>query len=200
MINRRPQKNTQSGFTIIETLVAIFILLISITGPLSFAQSGLRASFVARDQVVAFYLAQDAIETIKNIRDNNSLDGQDWLTDLETAGCVSVNADGELNQPCEIETIFENGPRQTLQACPGGNPGVCNPMKYDTEFKEYRLSNDISTSIVPSKFSRTVYVHELTDNEVQIIVFVSWDTVFFADRRIVVQENIYNWVPIYTSN
>jgi prepilin-type N-terminal cleavage/methylation domain-containing protein len=58
---------TSSGFTLIETLVAIFILVLATTGPLSFAQSGLRASFVARDQVVAFYLAQDAIETIKNL-------------------------------------------------------------------------------------------------------------------------------------
>ncbi len=198
MINRRPQKNTQAGFTIIETLVAIFILLISITGPLSFAQSGLRASFVARDQVVAFYLAQDAIETVKNIRDNNSLDGNDWLTDLEAAGCVSTG--GQLNQPCEIQTVLQQGSTKTLQACPGGNPGVCDPMRYHTGDKEYRLSDDLSTGTVPSKFSRTIYIHELSPSEVQIIVFVSWDTVFFADRRIIVQENIYNWVPIYTGS
>lgn len=200
MINRRPSKNTQSGFTIIETLVAIFILLISITGPLSFAQSGLRASFVARDQVVAFYLAQDAIETVKNIRDNNSLNGDEWLADLEAAGCVSTNAGGQLNKPCEIQTVFENGPTKTLDTCPGGSPGVCDPMRYDTDDKEYRLSDDMSTGTVPSKFSRTIYIHKLTDNEVQIIVYVSWDTIFFADRRIIVQENIYNWVPIYTGS
>jgi prepilin-type N-terminal cleavage/methylation domain-containing protein len=58
------------GFTIMETLVAILILLAVITGPLAFIQSGLRASFVARDQIVAFYLAQDAMEAIKNILDN----------------------------------------------------------------------------------------------------------------------------------
>ncbi len=199
MISRRPQKNTQSGFTIIETLVAIFILLISITGPLSFAQSGLRASFDARDQVVAFYLAQDAVETIKNIRDNDSLDPLNtsgWLASLESTGCVSDNGGGSLNKPCEIQTVEESNSDMEFEACPG-TANECPFMRYHTGSSEYRLSNDFSGT-VPSKFSRTVYIHKLTDNEVQIVVLVKWNTSFFTEKRVYVQENIYNWVPVYT--
>jgi len=58
----------KKGFTIVESLFAIFILVISVTGPMAFTQSGLRASFIARDQVTAFYLAQDAIEYITQYR------------------------------------------------------------------------------------------------------------------------------------
>lgn len=198
MINRRSQHNSQSGFTIIETLVAIFILLISITGPLSFAQSGLRASFDARDQVVAFYLAQDAIESIKNIRDNDSLNPLNtggWLASLESVGCVSDNGGGNLNQACEIQTLDGGTANIEFRNC-SGSPGMCPPMRYHTGDSEYRLSDDLSGT-VPSKFSRTVYIHQLTANEVQIIVMVTWNTSFFAEKRVVVQENIYNWVPVY---
>ena len=76
------KEKTNRGFTVLETLVAVFILVLAITGPMVFAQSGLRTAFLARDQITAFFLAQDAIETIKNIRDTNALQGNDWLEDI----------------------------------------------------------------------------------------------------------------------
>jgi len=60
------------GFTIVETLVAITILMISIAGPLTIAQKSLTAATQAKDQVIASYLAQDLMEYIKNARDNSS--------------------------------------------------------------------------------------------------------------------------------
>jgi Tfp pilus assembly protein PilV len=51
-----------SGFTIVETLVAITILMIAIAGPLTIAQKGLTASTYARDQMIASFLAQDGLE------------------------------------------------------------------------------------------------------------------------------------------
>lgn len=57
------------GFTIVETLVAVAILMISIAGPLTIAQKGLMAALYARDQVTASFLAQELMENIKNTRD-----------------------------------------------------------------------------------------------------------------------------------
>src|ERR1035437_9310157 len=64
---------TSSGFTLVETLVAIAILMIAIAGPLTVAEKGLSASIYARDQLMASYLAQDAMESIKNVVDSNEL-------------------------------------------------------------------------------------------------------------------------------
>ncbi len=65
------KKSYSSGFTIIETLVAITILMIAIAGPITIAKKGLNASLYARDQVTASFLAQDMMESIKNDERNS---------------------------------------------------------------------------------------------------------------------------------
>jgi prepilin-type N-terminal cleavage/methylation domain-containing protein len=190
MIKDFKKRNTKKGFTMIETLVAIFILLISTTGPLSFAQSGLRASFLARDQIVAFYLSQDVIETIKNLRDNNSLSGADWLA-LDGGALSSLDQCTTGGRGCRMET----GSNFTIEQC---SSTPCEPMYYNDTTKEFVLDDTAATT--PSKYTRTFYVDELEDDrEIQIIVVVEWDSNFFSERKIVIQENIYNWLPAYTN-
>src|ERR1035437_8020416 len=64
---------TSSGFTLVETLVAIAILMIAIAGPLTVAEKGLSAAIYARDKLIGSYLAQDGMEAIKNIVDTNQI-------------------------------------------------------------------------------------------------------------------------------
>ena len=66
------------GFTIIETLVAITILMISIVGPMTIAQKSLNAALYAKDQVIATYLAQDKIEYLKAER-NAAVDSGNFV-------------------------------------------------------------------------------------------------------------------------
>ncbi len=83
------------GFTLIETLVAITILMISIVGPLTIAQKSLMAATLAKDQVIASFLAQEVVEKIKNDRDLHLRSGNKindtWLTafDSDSGNCVN---------------------------------------------------------------------------------------------------------------
>lgn len=177
---------TERGFTLLETMVAIFILTISITGPMVFAQSGLRTAFLARDQITAFFLAQDAIETIKNIRDTNGLDpaGADWLRNIDV--CNPANTPGD---PClvYIDTVASNPVAIECSA------NQCPEMDRDSQgFFTYDMNPPN-----PSRFTRSIYVSETNNNkEAQIIVEVEWTSnVRVGKNRILVQENIYNWIP-----
>ncbi len=174
------KNNTQSstrGFTIIETLVAIFILLIVTTGPLAFAQSGLRASFLARDQITAFYLAQEAIEIIKNARDTDALEGNSARLGNNPAGYSAIY---------NIHLIDKINVQQ--ESCESNPDKKCSTLRYDDTTRQFVLSGGDSIS----KYTRTIYFNMITDYEIQIIVEVSWESnLLTAPKRIVVQENIF---------
>jgi type II secretory pathway pseudopilin PulG len=62
------------GFTLVETLVAITILLLVIIGPITIAQKGVQNAYYANNQMTAIYLAQEAIEAVRRQRDQVALD------------------------------------------------------------------------------------------------------------------------------
>lgn len=188
------KENKSRGFTILETLVAVFILVLAITGPMVFAQSGLRTAFLARDQITAFYLAQDAIESIKNLRDDNVLKGADWLDRIMIC-TQSINANQCL---VKLETNFTNEITEstpgaivvtecTSTTCPVLQNNAAGNFGYTFPLEEMQAS----------RFTRNIHLTELQEGkELQIVVEVSWTSnVGTNSSGIVVQENIYNWIP-----
>lgn len=61
----------KKGFTIVETLVAITILIIGVLGPLALAARGISDGLFAQNQLTASLLAQEAVETMVNRRNSN---------------------------------------------------------------------------------------------------------------------------------
>lgn len=82
-----------SGFTIVETLVAITVLMIAIAGPLVVATRGLSSALASKDQMIASYLAQESMETIKNRRDNNLAEGLLWSDGMDACGSFGTACD-----------------------------------------------------------------------------------------------------------
>lgn len=70
------QNKAQKGFTIVETLVAITILMIAIAGPLTIANQAFHAALDAKNQMIATNLAQEAIEEVRNYKDNHIQGGK----------------------------------------------------------------------------------------------------------------------------
>jgi len=62
-------KENTHGFTLIETLIAVTILTFAVSGPLYTAGRALVAAEIARDQLVASYLAQEGVESVRAMRD-----------------------------------------------------------------------------------------------------------------------------------
>jgi len=208
------KNNSTGGFTIMETMVAIFIIMLAITGPMVFTQNALRAAFLSRDQITAFFLAQDAIEYIKNIRDghvvniiNSPSDTPDgWMGNGKLRQyCMGDDND---NKGCTVDTKEAEDQIRSCQT--EGTPGCVvdgsdNLTKYTPlNYKDnaYFTNKDLSGgTIVPSLFAREIKMKDLYkgdpikgNREVEVTVTIRWKShEGVGTREVVVKENIFNW-------
>jgi len=79
------------GFTLIETVVAILILSISLGALFTLAAGGFFSVRYARNQIVADNMLQEALEYVRNSRDNAFQAGVSWTTWQEQALNVDTN-------------------------------------------------------------------------------------------------------------
>ncbi|MFZ2484361.1 MAG: prepilin-type N-terminal cleavage/methylation domain-containing protein [Minisyncoccia bacterium] len=167
------------GFTIVESLVAISILVLAITGATSAIQTGISSYIFSKDQVIAFYLAQEGFEQIRNIRDENSLQDLDWLTNISSDSddpCYFGNA-------CTVDVIESSIPI----ACPGGL-GTCQFIRQDTETGFFGYDASWPATV----FKREIVLTEINENEISISVTVDWSK-GVVNRQFKARENILNW-------
>ncbi|TAK95033.1 hypothetical protein EPO05_05250 [Patescibacteria group bacterium] len=65
------QHKTKQGFTIYETMIAAFVLVVGIVAALGLIGSSIRQSQKNRDFIIGSGLAQEGIELVRNLRDND---------------------------------------------------------------------------------------------------------------------------------
>src|SRR3989338_10456135 len=70
----------EKGFTLIEVIVAVFVLTIGVVGVFALVNQTMAASSILTSRLIAAYLAQEGIEIARNIRDGNFLEAgePDW--------------------------------------------------------------------------------------------------------------------------
>lgn len=175
------KKWANRGFTLVEMLVAVSILLISITGPLIVASQILSYSYFARDQIAAFYLAQDALEFIHNRRDENGLVALSGETVNWLNGLSSCKAPAK----CRIDSLAG-----TVAACDGADASnPCDYLKFDANSGVYSYGAGDN-----SKFIREVTLAEgVADTEAVAAVTIKWSAGIFRNQSFTVSDNIYNW-------
>ncbi len=157
------------GFTLIETFVAVTILLLAVTGPLYLVTKGLAISRSVKGQITAAYLAQEAVEYIRNARDTNVLGGVNWLNGL--AVCVGGK--------CVIDS-----PEQNIASC----GGACPVLKYNSASKLYGYNSGED-----SIFRRETQINKINPTrEAEIVVDVFW-TEGSNNRQFTVKEYLLNW-------
>ena len=185
------------GFTLIETLAAVVLLTISITAPMLLTVRSLSSAYYARDQFTAFYLAQEAIEAVHQVRDNQILTiAKTSAGGIDLFPCAidgtggtapkSFTVDGRPPAPADV--IRTTG---SVGACiNSSDPNSCPPLESDGQLYGYEMgwSNTNFT-----RYVNACYVGGDT-NEVQISVTVKWQTAAQNERTFTISENMYRWI------
>jgi len=170
----------KKGFTLLESIIAIAILLLSITAATTAVQTALSSSIFAKHQVISFFLAQEAVEYIKNTRDNNILQGQNWLNGYASSGssCFFGNV-------CTVDATLSSG---AFTFCSGGS-GSC-PLLRQSQSAPYLYG--YNGSWAPTGYRREIVLSQVNANEITAIVNVTF-TKGTVSKTITVRESIFNW-------
>ncbi len=175
----------KAGFTLVEAMVAISILSLAVTGPLVIAQKGIGSAIYARDQITAYYLAQEAVEYIRNARDTNRILGNSWLSSL--SACVQSTG----TERCRIDAEYTDYTSPSaVVSCPSG---VCPAISYDSSTGLYGYGSGGSWS--PTIFTRSISIdNRNSSKEAEISVSVSWNTnLFLPTRTFNIKEYVFNF-------
>lgn len=175
---------TRNGFTLVETMVAISLLAIALIGPYVAVQNAVQSSYVARDQLVASQLAQEGVEYIRWIRDNNYLNSRSFMDALSTYACYGANP----NNYCTMDPT-----QGDIHSVPGAMSAISATTSagflYISSGGLYN-QQDLGT---PSKFKRLVRVYTISANEVKVVVQVLWST-GPRSYSVMVVDNLQDWI------
>lgn len=192
------RKIKNSGFTIIETLVAVLILATALAGPLTIASRSLNAALIAKDQVAAYYLAEDAVEYVRFVRDSNKLSNNaDWLAGLDGTANGHTTISGSCinaSNGCIVDSTADS-----VTAC----VSTCTPLKFDPPPSGTGTNLYKTTGTVLPAYTRTVTIttpvgaNDCTAGhgcEALLTVTVTWtDIGGITHPGITTRENLFDW-------
>lgn len=172
----------QRGFTVLESIVAIFILSLSISGAFSAVQRGLSQAVISKDETQAFYLAQEAVEIIRNKRDSNQLAKINGSTITWLNG-ISEN----VSDPCYFGKVC---------GTESFNMNLVNHSSSWTSWNNYPVLNQDPTSFLFSynnlypatRFKREIQLERVRDDslgnplEIAVIVKIYWTKGIFSNE------------------
>jgi hypothetical protein len=186
----------KSGLTLVETVVAVFILALGISAFMVAAKNGLQSSFFAKDRTTAFYLAQEAIEVIKNNRDENG--NRHYYSENVLEGDPIPWLDGIADWhggPCgETQACGVNSWTNDIDSCSNLYQDCALYRRNDNGVFVHLPSED-NENTTATKFTRKVNMEEISPNEAKVRVTVTWSPMI-GSGNLVVEEHIFNWHPL----
>jgi type II secretory pathway pseudopilin PulG len=163
------QCDNENAFTLMEAIVAIFVITTGLVGVLSLVSQTIAASTFSKDKLIAAYLAQEGIEIVRNIRDTNWLQSLDWDNGL-AFGIYEADYDS-----------------QSLSGFSG------NPLNLESLTNYYGYGSGNAT-----KFTRKITISKVDPADTSpyyrknVKVEVFWQEKG-TPHKVEAQENLYNW-------
>ncbi len=187
-------KNRQRSFTLLETIVAIYVLLAGITGAMNLAQQNIGAITLFRHQLIAANLAQEGAELVRNKRDTNALGSFFQRTDLTVnpninnmAG-ISVPCGSPLG--CRVDSLFDS-----YSFTPCDSEAICKYLQLNADGRYKYVGGDKTI------FDRRIVVTQINptrnDGSIdwKVTSTVSWCEKLDCTKKVEVVEVLTPHIP-----
>lgn len=154
------------GFTLIETLVALAVLSTALIGVLSLIILNISNARNVEKNLIAANLAQEGIEVVRNMRDNDWHEGNDFGSFLP--------ADGEYRVQWN-DTVLRNL---------DGNPVLL--FAEDSGMYGYDMGQSTA-------FKRKIFIEKISDVEIKVAVTVEWE---LKGRTLILgaESHLFDWL------
>lgn len=204
---------SQSGFTLVETLVAITILLVVMVGPMTISSQTAKSSSFASEQVTAFFLAQEGVELAQKARDDLLLsyfidtnsdpnvftpsNPDPWVDFTNAGGTYSLcyEAYTATQGGCGLEILTRNGTVGENVSppidCGTSVQNDCD-LWYDPSNVRSKFTHD-SSGATASPYNRRVFFTLVNANEVAVRSVVTWQSGNIRnEQRVEVESRLFN--------
>lgn len=155
MSQRSPRKGFLKGFSIGETVLSAFVLTTGLLAVSGLVTTSMDSSFTSRDAIIATALAQEGVELVRNVRDNDFAIGGTGFASFSNA-----------NKHCRIDY---NDPITSLNCQASQGAASRYTLQYSGGFYQYNNTAD-------EKFSRYIFVDYNGSTTALVRSFVYWGT------------------------
>ncbi len=202
---QKHQNKKKTGFTLLETLIALSVILAAVVGPVSLITKGLADFSFSKNKLIAANLAQEGIELVRSIRENNvicdSLNGAvawPWNEDPEPPNPPGGNTFTNLTAGVAIDrvTTINCGVGEVFITVPILSSSCSEKLRYDpatglygyTGAQETIFSRCVTIRVPPESPDAGIDAGEQMD----IVSVVQWDEKQLQ-KSLILRERLYNW-------
>jgi type II secretory pathway pseudopilin PulG len=186
----------QSGFTLVETLVAISMLMLVMIGPMTISSSASKSTSFSSEQITAFFLAQEGIELAQKARDDLQLvyfsgtQNNPWSTFSNINGtyasCFSATS------LCDLTFNTNNSGTLSVTACSQFGTECVLLRDTTTNNLRSRYTHSSGSNTTPS-FTRKISFTKVSSDEVKIISKVTWRTgALRQEQKVEAETRLFN--------
>jgi len=192
------ERSESAGFSLIEMLVSVSVLLLVIVGPMTVTSRAAKSSAFASEQVQAFFLAQGGLELSQKMRDDLLLRNflptahanyvaNPWyqFTDNSNSGVYRLCYNGGCGLEWASDTAI-------------GSPINCTTitnckLNFNPTAARSKYTYSTTGTYEATPFTRRITFTRVGTNAVEVISSVTWRTgSIIAEQRVDAQTYLYN--------
>lgn len=195
----------KAGFSLTEVMIGMMILTVAIVAATNLLVGLIGSNQTNLKTMQAYYLAQEGIEAVRNVRDSNWLHNNNWLGDESGAPwegrlvAEGESFDLELLEGGWITVAAERVPGDdvTLRVLGDSAPWKISELVSENSGKIYDHGGEYWSSVAGSDenftgFSRTISIKNYGDDSVLVEARVSWSE-GAKERSFALSEVMTDW-------